>query len=391
MDKAWAGVDAGKEFHWAHVLDASGRELLSRKVENDEADLSTLIDEALSLAEEVIWAVDQPGGSAALLLALLWERNQRVLYIPGLTVDRSRDAYRGESKTDAHDARVVADQARMRPDLGELEAGEQEIAELQLLLARRRDLITDQSRTITRLRETLVSLFPALERALDLNSKGPLTLLSHYQTPAQLRRAGHKRVATYLRNRGVKGSNKVADKALAAAKAQSVTLPAQELASRIVAELAKDVLGLKERICALDEKLEKRFFARPEARILTSLPGMGPILGAEFLVAVGDIRAFSSADRLAAYAGLVPAARDSGKRVGNNKRMRGGNKVLKRVFYQSAFASLRSAPESRVFYERKRAEGKRHTQALIALARRRVNVLWAMLRDGTAFESRSAA
>ena len=89
----------------------------------------------------------------------------------------------------------------MRPDLGELEAGEQEIAELQLLLARRRDLITDRSRTITRLREALLSLFPALERALDLNSKGPLTLLTHYQTPAQLRRAGHKRLATYLRNR----------------------------------------------------------------------------------------------------------------------------------------------------------------------------------------------
>ena len=280
----------------------------------------------------------------------------------------------------------------MRPDLGELEAGELEIAELQLLLARRRDLITDQSRTITRLRETLVSMFPALERALDLNSKGPLTLLTHYQTPAQLRRAGHKRVATYLRNRGVKGSNKVADKALAAAKAQSVTLPAQEVAAAIVAELAKDVLGFKERLESIDlEEIGQRFFARPEARILTSLPGMGPILGAEFLVAVGDIRTFESADRLAAYAGLVPAARDSGKRVGNNKRMRGGNKVLKRVFYQSAFASLRSAPESRAFYDRKRAEGKRHTQALIALARRRVNVLWAMLRDGTAFESGSVA
>jgi transposase len=391
MDKAWAGVDAGKEFHWAHVLDASGRELLSRKVENDEADILKLIDEALSLAEEIVWAVDQPGGSTALLLALLWERNQRVLYVPGLTVDRARDAYRGESKTDARDAHVIAEQSRMRPDLGELKPSEQEISELQLLLARRRDLITDQSRTITRLREALLSLFPALERALDLNSKGPLTLLTHYQTPAQLRRAGHKRLATYLRNRSVKGSNKVADKALAAAKAQSVTLPAQEVASRIVAELAKDVLDLKERINTLDEELKQRFFARPEARILTSLPGMGPILGAEFLVAVGDIRAFESADRLAAYAGLVPAARDSGKRVANNKRMRGGNKVLKRVFYQSAFASLRSAPESRVFYDRKRAEGKRHTQALIALARRRVNVVWAMLRDGTAFESRSAA
>jgi transposase len=391
MDKAWAGLDVGKEFHWAHILDASGRELLSQKVENDEADIVRVIDKALSLAEEIVWAVDQPGGSAALLLALLWERNQRVLYVPGLTVDRARDTYRGESKTDARDARLIADQARMRPDLSELRAGEQELAELQLLLARRRDLITDQSRTITRLREALLSLFPALERALDLNSKGPLTLLTHYQTPAQLRRAGHKRVASYLRNRGVKGSSSVAHKALAAAKSQSVTLPAQDIAATIVAELAGEILALKERINNLDKELGKRFFARPEARILTSLPGMGPILGAEFLVAVGDICAFSSADRLAAYAGLVPAARDSGKRVGKHRRMRGGNKTLKRVFYQSAFASLRSAPESRSFYDRKRAEGKRHTQALIALARRRVNVLWAMLRDGTTFESRSAA
>jgi transposase len=108
MDKAWAGMYAGKEFHWAHVLDASGRELLSRKVENDEADIARLIDETLSLAEEVVWAVDQPGGSAALLLALLWERDQKVLYVPGLTVDRARDAYRGESKTDARDAHVIA-------------------------------------------------------------------------------------------------------------------------------------------------------------------------------------------------------------------------------------------------------------------------------------------
>lgn len=237
------------------MLDASGKELLSRKVENDEADISKLIDEALCLADEVIWAVDQPGGSAALLLALLWERDQGVLFVPGLSVDRARDAYRGESKTDARDAHVIAEQARMRSDLGELKPGEQEIAELQLLLARRRDLVTDQSRTVTRLRETLLSLFPALERALDLNSKGPLTLLTHYQTPTPLRRAGHKRVAAYLRSRGVKGSNKVAHKALAAARSQSVRLPAQDVAAAIVAELAEDVLGLKERICALDEEL----------------------------------------------------------------------------------------------------------------------------------------
>jgi transposase len=390
MDRAWVGIDAGKEFHWVHVMDASGTQLLSRRVENDEADLLGLIDEILTLAEDLVWAVDQPGGGAALLLALLWERDQRVRYVPGLTVDRARDTYRGESKTDARDARVIADQARMRPDLGALEPGEAELAELELLLARRRDLVTDRSRTIARLRETLLSLFPALERALELNRRGPLTLLTHYQTPAQLRRAGQKRVAAYLSNRSVKGADALARKAITAARSQSVTLPAETIAARIVVELATEVLALKDRIESIDEELEKRFFARPEATILASLPGMGPILGAEFLVAVGDLRAFNDADQLAAYAGLVPAAHDSGKRVANHRRMRGGNKVLKRVFYQSAFASLRSLPQSRAFYDRKRAEGKRHTQALIALARRRVNVLWAMLRDGTTFRAPSA-
>jgi len=170
---------------------------------------------------------------------------------------------------------VIADQARMRRDLGELEPGEEGIAELQLLLGRCRDLVTDQNRTITRLRETLVSLFPALERALDLNRKGLLTLLTRYQTPARLRRTGHKRMAAYLRNRGVKGSHSVAQKALAAAKSQSVALPAEDVASRIIAELAGEVLVLKDHIEGIDEELERRFFARPEAasrRPLGSVP-----------------------------------------------------------------------------------------------------------------------
>jgi transposase len=391
VDRAWVGIDVGKEFHWAHVLDTSGRELLSRKLENDELEISKLLDKVLSVAEDVLWAVDQPGGSAALLLALLWERDQRVLYIPGLTVNRASDTYRGESKTHTRDAHVIADQARMRSDLNELEPGEEEVAQLRILLGRRRDLVVDQNRTITRLGEALLLLSPALERALDLNRRGPLTLLTHYQSPAQLRRAGHKRIATYLRKRGVKGFDSVAGKALAAAKSQYITLPAESIAARIVAELAAEILALKEHIELIDEEIEQRFFDRPQAKILASLPGIGPLLGAEFLVAVGNLTAFDSADHLAAYAGLVPAANDSGKRVGNNRRMRGGNKNLKRVFYQAAFASLRSSPESRAFYDRKRAEGKRHVQALIALARRRVNVIWAMLRDGTTFKAQSAA
>ena len=390
-EKAWAGVDVGKGFYWTHVVDARGTELLSRRVENDEADLLALIDEALSLAGEVTWALDQPGGGAALLLALLWERGQGVCYVPGLSVDRARDGYRGESKTDRKDARVIADQARMRGDLGQLRPGDDALAGLQLLLARRRDLVGDRTRAVTRLRETLLALFPALERALNFNTRGPLELVVRYQSSGAIRRAGRKRVAAYLKKRGVTKADVLARRALEASEEQSIKLPAEDVASEIVAELAGSILALKERVEALDEDLARRFFSRPEARVLSSFPGIGPILGAEFLVAVGDVSAFGSADRLAAYAGLVPAAHDSGKRVGNHRKGRGGNKVLKRVFYQSAFSSMRAVPESRAFYDRKRAEGKRHTQAVITLARRRVNVLWAMLRDGTTFESRSAA
>ena len=64
--RAWAGVDVGKGFHWAHVVDASGTKLLSRRVENDEAELLSLLKEVLSLAEEIVWVTDQPGGGAAL-------------------------------------------------------------------------------------------------------------------------------------------------------------------------------------------------------------------------------------------------------------------------------------------------------------------------------------
>jgi transposase len=388
--EAWIGVDVGKEFHWAVMRDAHGEALLSHKVSNVEADLVALIDEALAYDLNLTWAVDLPGGAASLLLALLWARGQRVIYVPGIAVDRARDTYRGESKTDARDAAVIADHVRMRRDLSELKPSEDVLAGLQLLVSHRRDLVADQTRAITRLRDALLALFPGLERTLDLRTKGALQLVAHYQTAGAVRRAGRRRVETYLRARGVRNPGALADKAVAAAKTHNVELPAQDVAATIVADLATQALTLKDRIALIDEEIETRFFCHPQASILVSLPGMGPRLGAEFLVAVGDQSAFDSADRLAAYAGLVPAARDSGKRTGNLRRMHGGNKMLKRVCYQAAFASLR-APESRSFYDRKRSEGKRHHQAVIALARRRVNVLWAMLRDETLFTPAIAA
>ena len=96
-------------------------------------------------------------------------------------------------------------------------------------------------------------------------------------------------------------------------------------------------------------------------------------------------------DRLAGLAGLAPVPRDYSRINGNLHRPRRYHRGLQRVFYYSAMNSIRWSDESRRFYARKRAEGKRHTRAVLALARRRVNVLRAMLRDQRLYQTNRAA
>jgi transposase len=114
---------------------------------------------------------------------------------------------------------------------------------------------------------------------------------------------------------------------------------------------------------------------------LVSLPGIGPRTGARILAEIGDGSRFANGSKLANYAGLAPVTRQSGKSLNNEAKSRRWNHRLKNAMFLAAFASLRS-PESKAFYDRKRAEGKRHNAALICLARRRCNVILAMLRTG---------
>jgi transposase len=112
------------------------------------------------------------------------------------------------------------------------------------------------------------------------------------------------------------------------------------------------------------------------------MPGFGPLLAAEFLASTGaDLSVYISADRLAGVAGLAPAPRDSGKISSNHHRPRRYDRRLLRACYLAAMVSVQQKTESRVFYDRKRSEGKSHKQAVLALARRRLDVIWAMFRD----------
>ena len=380
----WVGFDVGKAFHWVCVLDEGGEVVLSRRVEATERGLEACCAEVATFGvpgeREV--ALDLVGGPATLLQAALLGRGERLFYVSGMTVNRARDGYRGESKSDAKDARVIADQMRMRrADLRELLPGDEVSAELRALVSHRRAVVEDQARLIVRLRALLLEVFPGLEAALDLRTDRALLAVTRVATPSAARKLGASRLARWLRARGVRRCEDLAGKVIGAAKGQRRELPAAGTKAELVSEMAEEVLRARGRIADLDARPEELLSGRQEAEVVRSLPGMGPLLTAEFLSEVGDASRFGSADALAAAAGLVPATRQSGN-ASFRRRARRGNRTLKNLFYRSAFSCTVHHAPSRAYYLRKREEGKGHNRAVVALARRRVNVLWAMLRDG---------
>jgi transposase len=386
--RIWVGIDVGKSAHHACAVDETGKVVFSQRLINSQAAIEQVIIRASKSADDVRWAVDMTSGSAGLLVALLVATEQPVAYVTGRMVNRMAGAFGGESKSDAKDARVIAETVRLRSDIASISAPDQLVAELQVLTARRADLAGDWVRGVNRLRDMLAGIFPALESALDYSTRGPLILLTAFQTPAHLRAAGHEGIAQHLADHGLRTTivTKVSGRAVKAAAEQTVVLPAEAATAPLIARLSRQLLDLDREMKDLTKQITRTFREHPQAEIIESLPGLGPILGAEFLVATsGDLNVFGTPSKLAAFAGLAPASRDSGRVQGNLHRPQRYHRGLRRVFYMAALCSSMHNGLSKTFYQRKRAEGKHHTQALIALARRLIDVLWALLRDNRPF------
>lgn len=381
----YVGIDIAKEVHWVCAIDAMGKNLLDRKLLNTPDDLNRLVEELRTLPQPLCVGIDVLGGIAALAQAVLLDAGMALLHVPGLAVNRARQGtVGGESKSDPRDARVIADQVRTRTDLRSVVLESELDIELRLLVSRRGDLTQEQTRRLARMHDLLVGIFPELEHAIDMTSKTALTLLTAFVTPAELRKTTDKALIRHLGSMGQRryGRDLIAT-ARQCAQRQTLIVPGQTLTARLIKEMAVEALNTVKRLADLDAEIARHLDQHPDAALIRSLPGMGALLTAEFIAEAGTIERFKSADGLAAAAGLAPVLKQSGKSRWL-RRPNGGNKGLKRVFYQSAFASLRCA-DSKAFYTRKRQEGKRHHQAVIALARRRVNVLWAILRDRQPF------
>jgi transposase len=201
-----------------------------------------------------------------LVTALLLDRDQAVVHLPGIAVNRAAAAYRGEGKTDAKDAAIIADQTRMRHDLRVLRVRDTTVVELRMLTAHRADLAADRVRTISRLRSRLLGIFPSLERELDFTNQGPLVLIGMVQTPRSVLEMGATELERRLREHGVRGPAKLAAAAVRAAEAQQARLPGEAMAAQLIARLANTVVDLDRQLAEVNTLIVDRFAATATPR-----------------------------------------------------------------------------------------------------------------------------
>ncbi|MFT7839484.1 IS110 family transposase [Saccharothrix sp. BKS2] len=382
--QVFLGLDVGKGEHHAVGLDPEGKRLHDGPLPNSEPRLRALFDK-LAGHGPLLVVVDQPATIGALPVAVARAAGHTVAYLPGLAMRRIADLYPGRAKTDARDAFVIADAARSLPHtLRPVDVGDDALAELDVLVGFDDDLAGEATRIANRIRGLLTGVHPALERAIGPRISHPavLEILSRCGGPTGIAKAGRRKLTAIATAHAPRLGDKLVTAILAALDEQSVVVPGTTAADTVLPRLAdslKTVLLQRKQVAA---EVEGILDAHPLAGVLTSMPGIGVRTAARILPEIGDATGFKSSGHLAAYAGIAPVTRSSGSSIKGEHPARTGNRKLKRAFFPAAFAAL-SDPTSRAYYQRKRDQGKKHNAALICLARRRCDVLFAMLRTNT--------
>jgi transposase len=376
------GLDVGKSFHHLFALSADGKVLANERVIQCE---SALTDAFLRLrgSGSVLVVVDQPNNIGSLAIMCARHAGCSVAHLPGLAMRRAAGILPGDAKTDERDAYVICMTARCMPQALRAMPEENALrADLIALAAIDDDVRCDMTREINRLRAHLVECHPAFERALgnDVASPFLLKLLMRFGGPWSMAKAGKSAVMRWVRSQKrpalklteclLASLGEMGEAPLGAALREELGIPA---CARRIAELSA---ARK----AIETRAKEMLIDCPTYRLLRSMPGIGTKTAIAFIVHV-DVSCFDSASKLASYAGIAPRTHQSGTSIKGESAGKAGNKALKNALFLSAFASLRSDPLSREYYDRKRAEGKKHNAAIICLARRRLKIMFAMVRD----------
>ena len=397
----FCGVDWAEDHHDVALVDAEGTLVAKRRISDDGAGyalLLRLLADAGDHAEDPIPVAIETG--RGLLVACLRTTGRKVFAINPMAVSRYRDRHSvARKKSDAGDALVLAH--ILRTDMAAHRAlpADSELAQAIAVLARaQQDAVWDRTCAHNKLRSMLREYYPTILAAFADKRDGLLrpearAVLAAAPTPAAgaaltkpklrmlLKRAG--------RQRGIDTEATRIQAALRAGQLRQLPMVEQAFGHQALA-----LLRQLDTTCTNAEDLaaaaSAHFEQHPDAEIITSLPGLGTLTGAQVLAEIGDDRSrFTDARALKAYAGSAPVTRASGKSLTVLHR-KVKNQRLASVGYVWAFATLTASPGARAHYDRRKAAGDHHNAAQRNLFNRMIGILHHCLTTRTKYDEHTA-
>jgi transposase len=394
------GDDWAEAHHDIEIVNDSGQVLVRKRLPEGLAGVT-------ALHELVAEHLDPDGEPDQVLIGIETDRGPWVqallaagyvvFAINPLQVARYRERHSTSgAKSDPADAHLLAEIVRLDRAHHRPVAGDSEIAEHVKVAARaHQTMIWSRVRQVNALRSLLREYYPAALAAFgtDLADRDALAVLAAAPTPEQGRRLSQARIETLLR-RGGRQRNLAATAAKIKAALGSEQLSARAgiipayaaSASALIAVLSTMVTQTE----VLAGQVEQGFGQHPDAEIYLSQPGLGVILGARVLAEFGDDpHRYADPKCRKNYSGMSPITKASGtKQIVLARYAR--NRRLGDALFQQAYSALRASPGARDLYDRQRARGATHYQALRALANRLVGILHGCLRHHTLYDEHRA-
>lgn len=379
--EVYLGVDVGKSFHWAVAVDGAGEVVIDRPLPNRQADVDALIDEAGAGALVV---VDQKNNVGSLVVRRCRARGVDVGYLPGKAMKQARDMFPGTAKTDRIDAEVIARTALgMRRVVLPIAADDDLGASLALLSSQLSYATRRATMARNRLHAVLLESDPAFEASCDLSAPWLLSVLSELGGAHGIHAAGKRRYRSLCGRLGAREAARDALWDAAVASARDGWHPDAEDA--LVRSLASEIASADAERSSVEADVASRLAGDDTYRCLLTVPGVGPKTAAA-LVTMVDVSLFDGDDRLASYCGLAPADSRSGTSIDSSRSSRAGNKALKNLLIFSCNSLVGTRNRFGRYYDSCVARGMRHNRALKAVARKRLGVIYAIMRDRVPYE-----
>lgn len=386
-------VDVGARAHRVAVGDDSGRLLEEFDLEHTAAGLAGFFTriERLRTSRSAPVAVAMEGfnGWARPLDRQVLDHGWRLYNVNNLKLARYKEIFPAPAKTDAIDARRILELFRLRTHLPvarevlqEIVAATDEAQRLKRLTRRRRQLVNEKVRVVNRMQSDLQAVCPDL-LAITADAEN-LWFLSLLGAREDIRKLASLRQTSL---RALEGVGRAYCAKIQTWQRQAYFSHEAEWAGPMIVADARRVLALKGEIAALDRLIEPLTEACETARRVRTIPGFGPTCSGELAGEIGAIERFATEASLALYLGMATLDRSSGTHTGS-KRPRQVNTRAKAAMMIAVARHMEQVPASRAYYDKKRAQGKAHNQAVRALGRQLVRVIWSMLKHQRDYEVR---